>query len=394
MAPVNKSDLQANSGKTCSSCSKATKSEIVCVVCERAYHASCAVRITGMKVTGYNELCCPTCSLPDNGGEDTTTNARQQYDGGLIKTNETLNAVILRLMADQESLKNQLHEFGDKLCQLTINCSRKSSRQNSDIEAFEVATIASMKPVLNPNSAETQKSELAENSPATRACEWKNSGVALKTLIESDSEHQRQVGCQRQLHPVGEKSRIPSGSRRQNGESKNGKIPTKYIQPKDAYAAIQEAVTESKLQRVIALGEEDRNAKNARYGEWKTVEKRHSRRQTAYNSNAPQDRKGWGGIIGTSKDASKIKAVPKTASIYVTRLTPETSAQDVKELLDAQFHEVKVEEKSSRFPEIYKSFKVTLNEGSLSAVLSPDVWPEGVRVSKFFQWKTPKTKSP
>lgn len=74
-------------------------------------------------------------------------------------------------------------------------------------------------------------------------------------------------------------------------------------------------------------------------------------------------------------------------SLYVTRLSIKTKSTDIEEYLAHRFPEIKAVEMTSRYPEAYKSFKVTLNRDSLDAVMSPEVWPEGARVDRFFHWR-------
>lgn len=98
-------------------------------------------------------------------------------------------------------------------------------------------------------------------------------------------------------------------------------------------------------------------------------------------------------IIGSSSETNRMKAVPEIVTLYVTRLSTETRAVDVTTQLRNRFPEVKTEEVTSRFPDIYKSFKVTLHKSNYEAAMKPDVWPAGVRVDRFFH-RRPRREPP
>lgn len=156
----------------------------------------------------------------------------------------------------------------------------------------------------------------------------------------------------------------------------------KYIEPKQIFAAVHEAVTNTKFQEIINL---ESNKVAETHNNWELVNRRRGR--------ARKGRKhGDSAIVGTSELSGKLKSVPKTVSLYVTRLSPETSAADVGAQLMSRFPEIKAVEMPSKFPEIYKSFKVTLNRDNYEAVMAPEIWPAGVRVDRFFYRREQKNR--
>lgn len=49
------------------------------------------------------------------------------------------------------------------------------------------------------------------------------------------------------------------------------------------------------------------------------------------------------------------------------------------------FSEAEVEDLTSSYPEVYKSFKVIVNQTSFEDALDSSKWPSGVYVTKFFR---------
>lgn len=118
MAPIKKVHSECSDENPCKSCLRATKSNIRCIKCKSSYHAACAVRIRGIRVTGYNELQCPECVEASEalGGEDAAPGTKQ-----LIESNRVLNTVVLRLMEDRDVLKSEIIKLSGKIHEITLH---------------------------------------------------------------------------------------------------------------------------------------------------------------------------------------------------------------------------------------------------------------------------------
>lgn len=405
MAASDKPSVKSSAENLCKACSKATKSGIKCTVCESAFHASCAVRITGVRVTGYNELCCSKCSAPDDAGESEFTN---QCESRLLKTNETLNAVILQLMEDRDLLKIELQDIMEKLCELTLN-SRKPEMSRQELHRKISKTSMSRQTGTetepqNVGYSVTEPSIIPEReSGATSGNRedqrrQRRSHTSGEDDTHGDSHSKAEAECQRQprMSTVGavisnDKLRAdaaPADCRDRTqcdiGAKQNGRN-SQFVDPKRAYAAIHEEATRRMAQEIIDLGSAEGTSDN---DGWKTVNKnrRRNRARDKLVSRTASDC----AIIGASQQSSKLKSVPKTVSLYITRLTPNTSAADIEEQLKERSPEAKAVEMFSKFPDIYKSFKVTINIDNYDSVMTPEAWPTGVRVDKFFHWRVKK----
>lgn len=89
-------------------------------------------------------------------------------------------------------------------------------------------------------------------------------------------------------------------------------------------------------------------------------------------------------IKGTSKDDSEIKGVAKYHHFHVYRLEPSmTTEKLVNYIKSKNISEVTCDKLSSKYPDVYSSFKVSVPETFASQVTLPETWPEGVCVNRF-----------
>lgn len=89
-------------------------------------------------------------------------------------------------------------------------------------------------------------------------------------------------------------------------------------------------------------------------------------------------------ITGSSNN-SQIKTIPRKSFLFVSRIDPETDEKILKSHLVQFFKEAEVDELTSSYPEIYKSFKVSIDQLNFDAALDPSKWPSGAYVTKFFR---------
>ncbi|KAK9687292.1 hypothetical protein QE152_g36547 [Popillia japonica] len=89
-------------------------------------------------------------------------------------------------------------------------------------------------------------------------------------------------------------------------------------------------------------------------------------------------------ITGSSNN-SQIKTIPRKSFLFVSRIDPETDEKILKSHLVQFFKEAEVDELTSSHPEIYKSFKISIDQSNFDAALDPSKWPSGAYVTKFFR---------
>lgn len=90
----------------------------------------------------------------------------------------------------------------------------------------------------------------------------------------------------------------------------------------------------------------------------------------------------------------KLKGVPKTTSLHVYRLMPDTTTDHIIKFLKPNFPEVTCEQLASRHPEEYASFKINIFEENVKAVMEPNLWPASTCIRYFLvpRPKLPKLK--
>nr|CAI5850543.1 unnamed protein product [Callosobruchus analis] len=121
------------------------------------------------------------------------------------------------------------------------------------------------------------------------------------------------------------------------------------------------------------------DVRNDQRQDW--IEVSHGRKRNKHNNN--------NAIVGTAKNVTSIQANPKKGFLFISRLQPNTDPKDIVAALRKDFPEVTCEKLVSKHPELYSSFKVTVNHYNLDAALKPSVWAEGVYVATFFR-KSPQ----
>lgn len=89
-------------------------------------------------------------------------------------------------------------------------------------------------------------------------------------------------------------------------------------------------------------------------------------------------------VVGTADDKS-IRGVPRMAHVHAYRLHPSTNAEDLSAfLLDAGFTGITCSALTSRRPNDYSSFKVSLPFDQLPNIRNPTLWPSGAKIDRFF----------
>lgn len=93
------------------------------------------------------------------------------------------------------------------------------------------------------------------------------------------------------------------------------------------------------------------------------------------------------GITGTGTTNTLLKAADKKVKIYISRLQPHTTVNDVQNFLKTKFPEAECEAGHPKFPNIYSSFIVTINDSNYKSIMNPDFWPIGTYINRFFRTK-------
>ncbi|KAK9680742.1 hypothetical protein QE152_g38853 [Popillia japonica] len=95
-------------------------------------------------------------------------------------------------------------------------------------------------------------------------------------------------------------------------------------------------------------------------------------------------------VRGSATESTNIKAATKYAHFHVYRLEPNSSSEDLEAYLKSKKVEnVKCLKVTSKRPEEYSSFKVTVPSRLENLILDPMTWPQDVCVNRFLSrlWK-------
>lgn len=219
----------------------------------------------------------------------------------------------------------------------------------------------------------------------------------------SHCQNQNRTRSQQSLSQTqGRKGRLPLEDKSQAGTNKNKHV---LIEPRAVYSAIHEETTKLKAREIIDLGSVDKVTELPDSDDWKIVGRR--QRRNSRGGRALEGSAASGAVIGTlnglnshrrknnkfaiygiAVETAAIKAVPRKSSLFVSRIMPGTTSGDMEAFLRDDFPEVACIELPSKHPDSYASFKVTLNSDNFSKAHTPDRWPSGVYVDRFFQKKT------
>ena len=131
------------------------------------------------------------------------------------------------------------------------------------------------------------------------------------------------------------------------------------------------------------------NERETEKNDWKIVQKK--RKQRNNNQQSQEDKKSGKStsfrVLGAKKDGvSALKAVKRTADIYLGRVEKTVSADDIENYIQEVFN-VKVENVESLQirTDQYKAFKITVDLALRDKLFTPEAWPEGIIVNKFYR---------
>ena len=107
-----------------------------------------------------------------------------------------------------------------------------------------------------------------------------------------------------------------------------------------------------------------------------------------------RNRKGrrFKNIAGTASKSVGLAGAPRVVDIYVGGCSLETTSQNIEDFCRKNDVVCRKSEELKTKSEWYKSFKISITSGDRDKVLSPEIWPEGVFVRKFFSSRHGMTK--
>ncbi|KAK5646111.1 hypothetical protein RI129_004575 [Pyrocoelia pectoralis] len=90
-------------------------------------------------------------------------------------------------------------------------------------------------------------------------------------------------------------------------------------------------------------------------------------------------------IQGSNESVQDIRGVPKSENLYITRLQPDLTEEMLQKFLEKNnFQNIQCKKMPSKLPDVYSSFKITVDADKLDAICDGKIWPSGVTIGKFF----------
>ena len=109
------------------------------------------------------------------------------------------------------------------------------------------------------------------------------------------------------------------------------------------------------------------------------------RQQRRFRREAEGERRVAGRVTGSRKVSEKLRAVRRTADVFLGRMDNEVIAEDIEHYIKECFglNVDKIEELKIMTNQ-YKAFKVTLPINEREKLFNAELWPEDVIVDKYY----------
>lgn len=92
-------------------------------------------------------------------------------------------------------------------------------------------------------------------------------------------------------------------------------------------------------------------------------------------------------IVGTFSGPAAVEGIERSVALHVSNLKPNTSTDDLCKFLRQNFPEVTCTALTSRYPDLYSSFKVNISKSNYDKAMNASMWPSKSCVRHFFQRK-------
>lgn len=96
-------------------------------------------------------------------------------------------------------------------------------------------------------------------------------------------------------------------------------------------------------------------------------------------------------IIGKKQDDGLLVA-QKEVHLHIWRLSPSTTEDDLTNYIKKSLPDLEIACSALKARGNYASFKVTTLESAYDDLISPDFWPNGVAIDRFFNYRSPAPK--
>lgn len=403
MAPSEDESSEA-ADKKCKYCrSGVDKAGVKCCTCKVVYHQSCSLRLSGMLVISGSKalIQCPTCAK--NGRDEDINKAVKE---AIIPKDLEIKALKSKLEEIEQAKALEKQTTAHK----PTNESSSPCRQNGESEEFkhlkkdfeslnrectllkcritDLEYICSLQKVVI-SSYEEKVGKIQQNAVVNKPTSVPSNSQSQVPAINPPSGT-----VPARKPPVSNESGTQATSNQtenKNGNSVGSSFATTVSRQRQTSAAststsmgkqnINKQISNQEVGAAI-LEVQSRNLLNNLINIQQPIEE-----------NPPsQDRDGWEYpksrkrrrfVVGKNENITEVRGVPRHVSLHVTRLSPSTKPEDLKNMLLDHFPEVICESHISKQPTLYASMKVTIKQEHFREAWRKEVWPNGALVSRF-----------
>lgn len=342
------STISVNTEEKCIKCNRRVTNGKKCRVCEVLFiHNNCA---TAMGYSSDEEsLKCETCSLPNlkdsshtvvSIGDGHETNSKDILMDNLVKENSNL-------INENLLLKKLVKEMDDKYELLLFKIDVLEGKCATQSEFVLPANPTTPQPPAATNSQEG----VPAPDPVGNTTQDRRS-PALPCRIEGAPSFQNRYQNRRGQRPGGKTQHAGASKQSQNKQSS------------------------ANLISVVGGPSHDKSVDKIRNNSG--INKLNISNHNGTNNRAIM-------VVGNRKyDDALYQPAPSVVSFHVSRFKPEATEEMVKALFRDTFPEIQCEKITSKYPNSYSSFKVSIFESNRKQFLDPEIWPAGIIVSRFF----------
>lgn len=90
-------------------------------------------------------------------------------------------------------------------------------------------------------------------------------------------------------------------------------------------------------------------------------------------------------ITGTYSESSEVEGLDRFRTFHVSNLKPDTTIENLRNILQRNFSNFTCEKLDSRYLEYYSSFKVLIPASDNEKALGSSKWPNKANVNRFFR---------
>lgn len=327
--------------KLCAKCRLVPKNGLKCVCCQGLTHPGCVKYLDNVKILNDEEIICPECN---NAGNQARNNVSVQEKDRIHNTSSNGVADIII-----EFLKSE--EF------LTI-----------------VATAV---------RTESQSLRKELSSLHLEMKNLKKSNIDMVRLLSRSNENNK-ISL----------SNDPSNFRVDNADS--------LVQKRDMQGKPLNIPKTKKLSPVVIKPTEETQPSALSFKNHKlesSVEKT-SKNNNYYKAKSLIIGSGEQIVNEDGDDFAVVNRI-RNSTLHVTRVNPKKTTVDVLNYVNSKIQShmtsknvhpnAKVVQLNSKFPDVYSSFKITINSEFIKDLLEPQFWPKGVAVRKFYENSKPKS---